>query len=62
MSNYVGKCVVRLQSGDVVSVHVVDTAGNGMTLDPSDYKARGIKPPLTELPECAKFQTEVKKP
>jgi hypothetical protein len=59
MSSYVGECVVRVHSAEIVSVHVVDAGGNGMTLSPDEYKARGIKPPLETLPECAKFQAAV---
>lgn len=53
MSQYTGKCVVRISTGEIISVHVVDTAGIGMTLSPEDYEARGVKPPLDQLPNCS---------
>jgi hypothetical protein len=53
MSSYTGKCVLRTRDGIIVDVQVRDSAGHGMTLPPKEYRARGIKPPLEELPDCS---------
>jgi hypothetical protein len=53
MSSYTGKCVVRLSTGAIFDVQVVDTSGIGITLSPEEYVARGITPPLKELPDCS---------
>ena len=53
MSSYTGKCVVRISTGQIIDVHVVDSTGIGMTLSPQEYEARQVKPPLEELPDCS---------
>lgn len=53
MSQYTGKCIVRISTGEILSVHVVDSTGMGMTLSPEEYVARGVKPPLDQLPNCS---------
>jgi hypothetical protein len=53
MSSYTGKCVLRTRDGKIVDVQVRDSAGMGITLSPEEYRARGIKPPLEELPDCS---------
>jgi hypothetical protein len=46
-----GLYVQRYSNGQIHGVQVVDTAGNENSLDPSIYRARGISPPLEELPD-----------
>lgn len=53
MSEYTGKCVVRIADGTIVDVHVVDSKGIGATLSPTEYQSRGIRPPISELPDCS---------
>jgi len=52
MSSYRGVCVLRLTTGEIHGVKVIDTAGNGNVLDPSEYVRRGVQPPLDQLPDC----------
>lgn len=53
MSEYTGQCVVRISTGEILDVHVVDSKGVGMTIPPNEYLSRGIKPSLNQLPECS---------
>lgn len=42
MSQYTGKCVIRISTGEIIDVHVVNTSGTGMILPPQEYQTRGI--------------------
>jgi hypothetical protein len=53
MSSQTGKCVVRIQSGMIIDVHVTDSRGQGTTMAPDVYVSRGIQPPLNSLPDCS---------
>ena len=50
MSDYTGKFKQVLSSGEVIDVAVVDSTGISTTLTPQEYKVRGIKPPIEDLP------------
>lgn len=48
-STYKGLSVQRLSTGVIYSVVVVDPSGNSNSLEPDEYKRRGIMPPLEQL-------------
>jgi hypothetical protein len=52
MSSYKGIFVQRTASGDIHSVQVEDPFGNSLSLDPRDYLARGVQPPMDQLPDA----------
>lgn len=52
MSSYRGVCVLRLSTGEIHRVKVVDSTGLGNVLDPKEYVRRGIQPLLEQLPDC----------
>jgi hypothetical protein len=51
MSSYTGLYVQRLSNGVIFGVQVLDTTGNENSLDPGDYRERGIQPPIEQLPD-----------
>ena len=53
MTEYTGKCVQRLSTGEIYSVQVVDSRGIGNELTPQEYIDRKVKPPLSQLPGCS---------
>ena len=50
-SNYKGLYVQRLSNGTIFSVQVEDPHKHQISLEPDDYKARQIKPPIDQLPD-----------
>jgi hypothetical protein len=50
MSTYTGLYVQRLSDGTIFNVQVRDPRGNETGLIPQDYEARGILPPIDQLP------------
>ena len=56
MSSYIGVHVNRLEGGTIDSVQVKDSAGIELPISPDEYKRRGIKPPIEELPEATSLQ------
>lgn len=55
MSSYTGLYVQRLSTGQIHGVQVRDTAGTDVPLDPTEYRARGIQPPIEELPDLEEY-------
>lgn len=51
MSSYTGLYVQRLSDGSIHGVQVRDTVGNENSLDPLEYLARAIQPPIDRLPD-----------
>lgn len=51
MSSYTGLYVQRLTTGHVHGVQVDDGAGIENSLNPDVYTARGIQPPIDQLPD-----------
>lgn len=52
MTQYTGKCV-HLLNGKIFDVQVVDSSGIGNVLLPEEYEAKGVQPPLSQLPDCS---------
>lgn len=55
VSSYEGLYVIRSESGNIDSVQVRDHGGNSLPLTPDDYVARGIKPPIEQLPDFGQY-------
>ena len=54
--SYRGLYVQRLKNGRIFSVHVaLPGSRRGIAFSPEDYEARGIQPPLKELPAEAEY-------
>lgn len=53
MSSYTGLCVTKTESGRVVGVQVIDTAGNEINISPETYVEREVRPLIDELPSCS---------
>ncbi|MBM3859200.1 MAG: hypothetical protein FJ395_06070 [Verrucomicrobia bacterium] len=51
-SLYTGICIVKMPSGEAVQVQMKTPTGHKNQISVSDYKRRGIKPPIEELPDC----------
>lgn len=56
MSNYTG-LFVQYRDGNPVCVQVEDSAGIGLTLPPSAYIERQIRPPIGDLPDADTYQS-----
>jgi hypothetical protein len=55
-STYRGLYVQRLRNGRIYNVQVeMADSPRGITFSPEDYQARGIEPPLKELPNEAEY-------
>lgn len=45
--------MTKTESGLVVGVQVIDTAGNENNIPPELYIERGVQPSIHELPSCS---------
>jgi hypothetical protein len=54
-STYQGLYVQRYDNGQIHNVQVTSPGGASIPLDPDDYVARGIEPPMEELPDAAEY-------
>jgi len=50
MSTYTGLYVQRLSDGTIFNVQVRDPSDHESGLTPEDYEAKGILPPIDQLP------------
>ena len=57
-----GLYVQRLNSGAIHSVQVVDSANNSRPMDPHTYTARGIQPPIEQLPDMEHYDAAIPAP
>lgn len=55
-SSYTGLYVQRLNDGAIHNVQVVDAGGHSIPLNPNEYIARGVQPPIDQLSDLEDYE------